>query len=151
MQASSSRQVLKSAVVTHRRRAFHSSSACWSVSPKITPHQWNDPAMRQYKFWNREEDKEPGRFSYRLEISPGEKNNSLLPRMSWLMLLMFFASSHVDEKKPSPLTVLVESLVREAKILSLAAPSQMKLIRRYMKMHSPVEPLCWELERHWTS
>jgi phosphoglycerate dehydrogenase-like enzyme len=35
-----------------------------------TKHQWADPAMRQYKFWNREEQKEKGKFSYLLEISP---------------------------------------------------------------------------------
>ena len=55
-------------------RDFHSSSLVQaqtdSIDAKITPHQWADPARREYKFWNREECKEKGKFSYLIEISP---------------------------------------------------------------------------------
>jgi phosphoglycerate dehydrogenase-like enzyme len=51
--------------------SFHSSAtASTPDSIPETKHQWADPAMRQYKFWNREEQKEKGKFSYLLEISP---------------------------------------------------------------------------------
>jgi hypothetical protein len=46
--------------------SFHSST---KSSQKITT-QWADPAMQQYKFWNREESTEKGKYSYLLEISP---------------------------------------------------------------------------------
>jgi hypothetical protein len=46
--------------------SFHSST---KGSQKITTH-WADPAMPQYKFWNREESTEKGKYSYLLEISP---------------------------------------------------------------------------------
>eukprot|EP00529_Nitzschia_sp_RCC80_P019483 CAMPEP_0113511140 /NCGR_PEP_ID=MMETSP0014_2-20120614/38537_1 /TAXON_ID=2857 /ORGANISM="Nitzschia sp." /LENGTH=432 /DNA_ID=CAMNT_0000407191 /DNA_START=126 /DNA_END=1424 /DNA_ORIENTATION=+ /assembly_acc=CAM_ASM_000159 len=57
--------------VHQTRRDFHSSSSSSSSSSsdRIITTQWADPAMRQYKFWNRETT-EKERFSYLLEISP---------------------------------------------------------------------------------
>ncbi|KAG7354973.1 2-hydroxyacid dehydrogenase [Nitzschia inconspicua] len=55
-------------VINRTELSFHSSAAAWS-SQKITT-QWADPAMQQYKFWNREESTEKGKYSYLLEISP---------------------------------------------------------------------------------
>mmetsp|Transcript_4304 Transcript_4304/g.7910 ORF Transcript_4304/g.7910 Transcript_4304/m.7910 type:complete len:420 (+) Transcript_4304:133-1392(+) len=52
--------------------SFHSSAVQSNVSSsgtKITT-KWADPAMRQYKFWNREDSTDKGKFSYLLEISP---------------------------------------------------------------------------------
>lgn len=58
-------------LASSKAASFHSSSPRkFSKSPKATPKQWADPAMRQYKFWNREESTEPGKYSYLLEISP---------------------------------------------------------------------------------
>jgi phosphoglycerate dehydrogenase-like enzyme len=47
---------------------FYSSSAK-KGAPKITT-KWADPEMMKYKYWNREESTEKGKFSYLLEISP---------------------------------------------------------------------------------
>lgn len=48
--------------------SFYSSSSS-NAAPKITT-KWADPEMKKYKFWNREESTEKGKFSYLLEISP---------------------------------------------------------------------------------
>ena len=32
--------------------------------------EWADPAMRQYKYWNREDSGEKGKYSYLIEMSP---------------------------------------------------------------------------------
>ena len=45
---------------------FHSAATLSSLSPK----HWDDPARQEYKFWNREESTEKGKYSYLLEISP---------------------------------------------------------------------------------
>lgn len=47
--------------------AFHTSAVV--EDPKVLTTPWADPAMRQYKFWNRES-KEQGKYSYLIEISP---------------------------------------------------------------------------------
>lgn len=47
---------------------FYSSSTQRGAS-KITT-KWADPEMTKYKYWNREEQTEKGKFSYLLEISP---------------------------------------------------------------------------------
>jgi hypothetical protein len=52
--------------VTSARR--YSSTTC--QNEKIITTKWADPAMRQYKFWNREESTEKAKFAYLLEISP---------------------------------------------------------------------------------
>ena len=44
--------------------SFHSSSPLSVMTPNA------DPAMKEYKFWNREETTEKGKYSYLLEISP---------------------------------------------------------------------------------
>jgi hypothetical protein len=37
----------------------------------VTPtNEWADPAMRQYKYWNREDSGEKGKYSYLIEMSP---------------------------------------------------------------------------------
>lgn len=58
-------------------RNFHSSTQRFSDKPssttttdRIITTQWADPAMRQYKFWNREDSTEKEKFKYLLEISP---------------------------------------------------------------------------------
>eukprot|EP00980_Cylindrotheca_fusiformis_P006893 scaffold1442_cov128-Cylindrotheca_fusiformis.AAC.14 len=49
---------------------FHSSTSLAAKVPK-EPKQWADPAMRQYKFWNRDDESfEKGKFSYLLEFLP---------------------------------------------------------------------------------
>jgi hypothetical protein len=50
---------------------FHSSAGVSSISTNapITT-KWADPQSRQYKFWNREDSTEKGKFSFLLEISP---------------------------------------------------------------------------------
>ena len=48
-------------------RSFHTSMI--KCEPKLTT-PWADPAMRQYKFWNREESLEKGKYSYLIQISP---------------------------------------------------------------------------------
>jgi hypothetical protein len=68
---SSGRRAVAGGIMNNHRRvilmsSFHSST---KFSQKITT-QWADPAMQQYKFWNREESKEKGKYSYLLEISP---------------------------------------------------------------------------------
>lgn len=78
--SSASRRPAGSPIVNISRCYCSSSVAAGRVT---TPSA--DPAMHQYKYWNREES-EPGQFSYLLKISP-------------------------------------ESVVREAKILSLSDPS----------------------------
>jgi phosphoglycerate dehydrogenase-like enzyme len=50
--------------------SFHSSTYFSAKVPK-EPKQWADPQLRQYKFWNREEENfEKGKYSYLLDISP---------------------------------------------------------------------------------
>ena len=46
--------------------SFHSTAG---VQRKMSKKSWADPAMRQYKFWNRESS-EKGTYSYLLDISP---------------------------------------------------------------------------------
>jgi hypothetical protein len=53
---------------TNAPRAAAIHSTVKASSKMITP--WADPAMRQYKFWNREESTEQGRYQDLLEISP---------------------------------------------------------------------------------
>jgi phosphoglycerate dehydrogenase-like enzyme len=49
---------------------FHCSPSLAAKVPK-EPKSWADPAMRQYKFWNRDDESfEKGKYSYLLEISP---------------------------------------------------------------------------------
>jgi phosphoglycerate dehydrogenase-like enzyme len=53
--------------------SFHSSAPLAVTSPRpgsIITTTNADPAMKQYKFWNREDSKEKGKYSYLLEISP---------------------------------------------------------------------------------
>ena len=46
-------------------------SVTTTTTTTATPgSQWADPAMRQYKFWNRESCTEKGKYSYLIEISP---------------------------------------------------------------------------------
>jgi hypothetical protein len=48
-----------------------SSNSNTSTSNTVLTTPWADPAMRRYKFWNREADfKTSGKYSYLLEISP---------------------------------------------------------------------------------
>ena len=83
---STSRRLFLASSIKRTNAWFHSSSAGASKAlPKVTT-VWADPAMRQYKFWNREESTDKGKYSYLLEISP-------------------------------------ESIVREARILSLTGPN----------------------------
>jgi len=35
-----------------------------------TPHQWADPMVREYRYWNRETTKDKGKYSFLIEISP---------------------------------------------------------------------------------
>lgn len=35
-----------------------------------TPHQWADPLIREYRYWNREETTEKEKYSFLIEISP---------------------------------------------------------------------------------
>jgi hypothetical protein len=58
---------LKEGLYNQKRESYHTSS---TVSNKVITTKWADPAMKQYKFWNREESTEKGKFSYLLEISP---------------------------------------------------------------------------------
>lgn len=37
---------------------------------KETPHLWADPLVREYRYWNRENSTEKGRYSFLIEISP---------------------------------------------------------------------------------
>lgn len=48
--------------------SFHSSPAVWDDKKVTTP--WADPAMRQYKFWNREDVSAQGKYSFLIEMSP---------------------------------------------------------------------------------
>jgi hypothetical protein len=49
--------------------SFHSSGVPEDEKKKMS--QWADPAMRQYKFWNRENDSgDKGRYSFLIEMSP---------------------------------------------------------------------------------
>lgn len=56
---------LRRAVVQSRAASYHTTASVWKESKS-----WADPAMRQYKFWNREDFSEKGKYSYLLEISP---------------------------------------------------------------------------------
>jgi len=49
--------------------AFHT-SALRSEGQKEVVHQWADPQVREYRYWNREETKEKKRYSFLIEISP---------------------------------------------------------------------------------
>lgn len=54
-----------------RVSAFHSSaSLAEPPSANETSHQWADPLIRQYRYWNREESTEKNKYSYLIEISP---------------------------------------------------------------------------------
>jgi phosphoglycerate dehydrogenase-like enzyme len=64
------RAVIGAASLSSSRASFHASTHDKAPDAKVTPHQWADPARRQYKFWNREDAKDKGKFSYLLEISP---------------------------------------------------------------------------------
>jgi hypothetical protein len=59
--------------------SFHSSVSLRSDDDKevdakkvgVAPtNQWADPAMRQYKYWNREDSGEKGKYSFLIEMSP---------------------------------------------------------------------------------
>jgi hypothetical protein len=58
--------------------SFHSSVSLRNDDDKkggVTPtreptKEWADPAMRQYKYWNREDSGEKGKYSYLIEMSP---------------------------------------------------------------------------------
>ena len=56
-------------VVSQGSIGYHSSSKVAAKVPR-EPKQWADPARRQYKFWNREDATEKGKYSYLIEISP---------------------------------------------------------------------------------
>jgi len=50
--------------------SFHSSGYRTGPPTKETTHQWADPLIRQYRYWNREESTDKGRYSFLIEISP---------------------------------------------------------------------------------
>jgi hypothetical protein len=54
--------------------SFHSSVSLRDDDKKkvgVTPQTpWADPAMRQYKYWNREDSGEKGKYSFLIEMSP---------------------------------------------------------------------------------
>lgn len=55
--------------------SFHSSVSLRNDDDKkvvgVTPTKpWADPAMRQYKYWNRENSGDKGKYSFLIEISP---------------------------------------------------------------------------------
>lgn len=50
---------------------FHTSATL--LAEKVTPettHKWADPLVREYRYWNREESTDKGRYSFLIEISP---------------------------------------------------------------------------------
>lgn len=47
---------------------FHTSATV--ADQPTTTHQWADPLVRQYRYWNREESTDKGRYSFLIEISP---------------------------------------------------------------------------------
>lgn len=49
-----------------RRSRYHTTSRILSQNE----HQWADPQVREYRYWNREETKDQGRYSFLIEISP---------------------------------------------------------------------------------
>jgi hypothetical protein len=49
--------------------SLHSSSSSTGAAIE-TPHQWADPLVREYRYWNRENTKEKGKYSFLIEISP---------------------------------------------------------------------------------
>lgn len=71
------RYVTSRSAMVHRPcvgSTFHSSSSRLEGNndpfKKEIPKAWADPAMRQYKFWNRENAVEKGKYSYLIDISP---------------------------------------------------------------------------------
>ena len=49
--------------------SYHTSIA--RRAPAVeTPHQWADPLVREYRYWNRETTKDKGKYSFLIEISP---------------------------------------------------------------------------------
>jgi hypothetical protein len=55
--------------------SFHSSVSIRNDDDKkvvgVTPtKEWADPAMRQYKYWNREDSGEKGKYSFLIKMSP---------------------------------------------------------------------------------
>jgi len=76
-------RIIAATAFNHRRRCVVPSSLSGTALAKRYYHasapqlrggittQWADPAMRQYKYWNREEHaSETGQFKYLIEISP---------------------------------------------------------------------------------
>lgn len=54
-----------------QQQQCHRSFTLSSTPSVVVTTPWADPAMRRYKFWNREDDsKKSGQYSYLLEISP---------------------------------------------------------------------------------
>jgi hypothetical protein len=53
-----------------RVSAFHSSASLTEATSKETPHQWADPLIREYRYWNRENSPEKKKYSFLIEISP---------------------------------------------------------------------------------
>jgi len=49
--------------------SFHSSAVVAEEEKKVTT-PWADPAMRQYKFWNRHDATNQGKYSFLIEMSP---------------------------------------------------------------------------------
>jgi hypothetical protein len=59
------------AAVSSNSASFHSSVVSPMPDEKKGTSKWADPAMRQYKFWNREVDaSSSGKFSFLIEMSP---------------------------------------------------------------------------------
>lgn len=53
-----------------RVSAFHASASLAEPSSNETSHQWADPLVREYRYWNREECTEKKKYSFLIEISP---------------------------------------------------------------------------------
>lgn len=52
------------------RSPFHSSASLADSVSKESTHQWADPLVREYRYWNREESTEKEKYSFLIEISP---------------------------------------------------------------------------------
>ena len=49
--------------------SYHSSIASRAAAVESS-HQWADPLVREYRYWNRETTKDKGKYSFLIEISP---------------------------------------------------------------------------------
>jgi hypothetical protein len=59
----------RSAGATASSFSYHSSISSRAPASE-TPHQWADPLVREYRYWNRETTKDKGKYSFLIEISP---------------------------------------------------------------------------------